>query len=192
MRKLLIALFLAALIAYPVLCHFQWQESYRCNYCFAGKTITEWRLGIQPLGYPLFGHEPDFTRRSIRLTDPVEHFTPSVAESLFPPEHRHEWVFAGANPYYLFGKRWGGCLLGPPARVSPFAYAFMNNEDFRRYIEQLVRTGELSQSEAVSLFVFQPKTDPRYTRSIRLVRDFLAKHPNRVFQETFDSGYGGA
>jgi hypothetical protein len=185
-KKLIGFLFIVSVIAFPLLSHFKWEESYLCKDCLAHKTVTEWRMGVQPLGYPLFGRQSGFTERSIRLTDPVEHFTPSVGETLFPPEHQHEWVFAQASPYYLFGKRWGGCLLGAPRRMNPFAYAFLNNADFRADVEERVRSGQLSQSEARAMFL-SGKTDPRYARGVRMVRDFLARHPNQMFREAFEA-----
>ena len=156
--------------------------------------VTQWRLGIQPLGYPIFGADKPFTWASIPLTRPVEHVSPSVAARLFPEEHRHQRVWAQASPYYLFGKRWGGCLLGGPGPLSPFAYAFLNDPEFRTYAEHLIHTEQLSSSEAVDLFAFIPRTederDRRYVRGVKLVQDFTAAHPNPMFDQGFDERFG--
>lgn len=195
MKKLALALLLI-LIASLVLGHYRWQEDYRCELCFAQKSVSEWRLGAQPLGYPIFGGDKPLTFRSIRLTKPVEHVSPSVATRLFPVEHRHEWIFAQASTYYLFGEKPAGRVLGTSRQMSPFAYAFLNNPEFRAYAEELIRSNRLSQTQAVSMFVFDPgregRLDPRYMRGMQMVRDFLATHPNRTFEESFKSGFGGA
>ena len=194
MKKLALALLLIV-IAGLVLGHYRWQEDYRCELCFAQKSVFEWRLGAQPLGYPIFGTDKPLTFRSIRLTKAVEHVSPSVATRLFPPEHRHEWTFAQASPYYLFGTKAAGCVLGNSRQESPFAYAFLNNSEFRAYAEELIRSNRLSETQAMNMFVFDPgregKRDPRYARGMQLVRDFLAAHPNRTFEELFKSGFGG-
>lgn len=194
MKKLALALLLI-LIAGLVLGHYRWEENYRCELCLSKKSVSEWRLGAQPLGYPIFGFDKPLTFRSIRLTKPVEHVSPSVATRLFPPEHRHEWTFAQASPYYLFGTKWAGRVLGTSRQESPFAYAFLNNPEFRAYAEELISSNRLSQTQAVSMFVFDPgregKRDPRYKRGMQMVRDFLATHPNRAFEESFKSGFGG-
>ena len=189
MKKLALGGLLFILVAGLALGHYEWRETYRCNLCFSRMTVSEWRLGVQPLGYPVFGADRTFTFGSIRLTTPVEHVLPSSATRLFPQEHRHEWVFAQASPFYLFGKKWAGCVLGESRQMSPFAYAFLNNSDFRAHAEHLIRSNQLSQIQAQNLFVFDPgrqgKHDPRYTRGVQLVRDFIATHPNRMFEESF-------
>ncbi|MGZ5476667.1 MAG: hypothetical protein ACXW29_10450 [Thermoanaerobaculia bacterium] len=193
MKKLALALLLI-LIAGLVLGHYRWQEDYRCELCLSKKSVSEWRLGVQPLGYPIFGADKLLTFGSIQLTKPVEHVSPSVATPLFPPEHRHEWSFAQASRDYLFGEKQAGTVTGTSRQPSPFAYAFLQNSEFRAHAEELIRSNRLSQTQAVSMFVFDPgregKRDSRYRRGVQLVRDFLAAHPNRAFEESFKSGFG--
>jgi hypothetical protein len=171
MKTFLSFLFFLA-VAFVVLCHYKWEETYRCDYCFAQKTVTEWRLGLRPLGYEIFGD------KFWRLTDPIEHVTPSVATPLFPPEHRHDWIVAQSCPFYLFGKEPGKCVSGAPRELTPFALEFLGNPAFRDYIEGLIKAEKLSESDAASMLSFDPaksgKDDPRYVRGARMVRNFTA------------------
>jgi len=193
MRKLAVAGSVIVALLAAITLHFEWREHYRCGSCLSEKTITEWRIGVTPLGYPVFGQE-GFTNRSLRVSDPRETFRESVALPLFPQEHRHEWVFAQASPYYLFGRRWSGCLLGASRQLSPFAYAYLNNPQFRQHVETSIASGKLDQSEAASLFAFEPRrngsSDPRFSRGVQLVREFQATHRNRRFDETFEEVAG--
>jgi hypothetical protein len=195
MKKLAVALLLILIAAALVLGHYRWEENFRCELCLSQKSVSEWRLGAQPLGYPIFGSDKPFTFRSIQLTKPVEHVSPSVATRLFPPEHRHEWSFAQGAPYYLFGQKQAGSVVGTSRQASPFAYAFLNEPEFRAYVEELMRSNRLSQSQAVNMFVFDPgregRLDPRYKRGMQMVRGFLVTHPNRTFEESFKSAFGG-
>ena len=194
MKKTIGIVALIMLLAAPLLLHFEWRESYRCILCLSSKTRREWRLGTMPLGHPIVGVSPDWDR-AIRLTPPAETVIPSVAVRLFPPEHRHEWRFAQASPYYLFGTRWAGCELGSSRQLSPFAYAYLRNAAFREHADHLIRSGKLSATEAMILFTFEPalrgRRDPRFLRGAGLVRDFQAGNPNPMFDEAFESGFGG-
>lgn len=194
MKKLAFGGAVVLVLLAAITLHFEWREHYRCGSCLSEKTLVEWRIGLTPLGYPVFGREPGFATRSLRISGPRETFRESVALPLFPQEHRHAWVFAQASPFYLFGRRWSGCSLGASRQLSPFAYAYLNNPQFRQHAEASIASGKLDLSEAASLFAFEPRrngsNDPRFSRGVRLVREFQATHRNRMFDETFEGVAG--
>lgn len=175
--------------------HFLLVDNFTCQSCMSSMSEEQWRLGLQPLGYPIFGHDKMPAYRSLPLTAPKQRVKANTAASrLFPRNHRHVWQFRQSSPYYLFGKRWGGCALGPPRQYSPFAYAYLHHSEFPLFVEQLIRAGRIRQERAAELFVFEPRRpedrrNPLYTDAVAIVLEFSARHPNAMFEETFDRAF---
>lgn len=183
----------AFIAAWLLLCHYRYDEVFICSACGASEFRSRWYVGVMPLGSPVlhdFGsvHGPGalcLTSQTIRLT------ASPATTYLFPATHSHRWHFAGANPLYLFGTRWGGCVTGGSrGPSSPFAFVYLQDPAFVDYIEALIRAGTYTRADVLSLF------EGAAVDATRLTDDILAQYwhlnPNPDRQRAYRAIYHGA
>ena len=194
MRKLAVWSVLLAAALWLLLCHYHYVEHYHCSECLARRTDAQWRVGVTPLGYPLF-HDSGtvYGPGSFALLRRVGAVEPSLATTqLFPPSHTHRWTFVQGSPYYLFGTRWAGCALGSGYRYTPFAYAW-GDAGFREYVSHLVESGRYSREHLVQLFTAGPNyTSPElFSEGVTIALEYWRTHPDPYQEALFHMAYGG-
>jgi hypothetical protein len=188
------SVFLAAAL-WLLLCHYRYVEHYRCDECLARRTDTQWRLGFMPLGHPIFHdfgsvHGPG-ALALMRQVGPVE---PSLATTqLFPRNHTHTWALVQASPYYLFGTKWAGCVLGAGYRYTPFAYAYLGDPGFREHVAHLLESGRYSRESLVQLFTAGPKyiSPELFSQGVAMALEYWRAHPNPYQETLFHKAYDG-
>ncbi len=188
-RRLVLAT--AAVVAlWLLLCHYRYDETSICAACGASELRPHWYVGLMPLGRPVFHdfgdvHGPG----AIRVSSLAPRIQPSAATlNLFPATHAHRWEFAGANPSYLFGTRWGGCVTGGGrGPSSPFAFVYLQDPTFVRYVASLVRAGTLTRPTALSLF--EGGTIETFRATDRLLDEYWRLHPNPDRQWVYQAIY---
>jgi hypothetical protein len=113
---------------------------------------------------------------------------------LFPPDHQHSWQFAQASPYYLFGKRWGGCAIGASRHLSPFAFAYLRDPGFPTFVDDLVRRGLYDRHFLTGLFEDDGNSSASeaFSNGRRIAQEYWATHPNPSVEATFHELYGAA
>lgn len=179
-RILRIAIGIAAtvLAAWLLLCHYVVDQSLVCRACAATGSHTQWFLGVMPLGHPVF-HDSGSIHGPWSLPLTPEHLqvAPSLATArLFRPDHVHEWLSIGASPYYAFGQRWGGCAIGAPRHRGPFAAAYLEDAEFRAFVEDLIVQGTYDRPTMAAYFAAEESsataTSEAYFLGTKVVAQF--------------------
>lgn len=131
-----------------LLLHYKERDSYRCQVCFAGRDVFQWRLGLWP--------------------DPFMPLTPRwerivgtrFLHDFLPVNHVHDWKFAQGSPYFFFGTTWGGCAIGGGRHGSELCQLYESSPEFRVFVEKKLRDGSLNRSNVVAVMSIQRTGEP--------------------------------